>query len=167
MTYALHDAATVTGLPAATVASWLDRGVIETTKPGKGGRREFSIRDLDRLAVIGELCRLGLPTAKAAQGAAAFSDQRSFKRPKGQLNRDGLQTYLVVRDGDATIYGVTDAKEFADTVRQIFSDSAGAIVVDVSEVLRRVDLAIAGKGAVQLMPPAAKIFRDGREEFYP
>lgn len=167
LTYALHDAATVTGLPAATVASWLDRGVIATTKPGKGGRREFSIRDLDRLAVIGELCRLGLPTAKAVQAAAAFSDQRSFKRPKGQLNRDGLQTFLVVRDGGAKVYGVGDYNEFAAAVQQLFSDNPGAIVVNVSEVLRRVDRAINGKSAVQITPPAGRIYRNGTEESYP
>jgi DNA-binding transcriptional MerR regulator len=159
--YRLADVVAATDVPSATLLSWADRGFIPGAKVGRGNRRAFTLKDIDRAAIIAELTRVGLPIAEAAHAVRVFSDQPSVDRSRGSLFlEDGAKTLLVI-DGEGTsVVKAHDRAAFEDAMSKLFSKSHGTIVLNVSEVLRRVDAALAGKATPK--PPAAMLYRHGR-----
>lgn len=61
----------VTGLSSATLQNWANRGIIKLGEqnPGRQARRLYSQLDMMRLVTIGELTRVGISAARAAEFA--------------------------------------------------------------------------------------------------
>lgn len=160
MSYKLSEVAAAVGISSATLATWCDRGMIPMPKTGKGTNRTFSIKDVDRAAIINELVRLSLPVAEASRAASIFSDERSTGRPRGQLYREGKTLLIVDRDGTSVV-NVHDRDEFEDAMSKLFSDERGVIVLSLSTLLARVDARLEG-GATHNQP-AGTLFRNGKQ----
>ncbi len=159
--YKLTQVAEAVGVNSRTLGDWLDRKIIDLPATGKGNHRNFGIRDVDRIAVVAELVRIGLPVAEAARAASVFSDTRSYKRPRAQLHEEG-KTFLVI-DGDcARIINAHAREEFEALMAGMFSSDHGVVALNISETLKRVDSALAS-GASTPKPPAGAIYRYGRE----
>ena len=158
--FKLSQAAAAAGIPAPTLSSWIDRGFIPMPKNGTGNHHEFSLRDVDRIGIVAELARLGLPISEAAKAASAFSDERSAKRPKGQLHRDGKTLLIIDADGTSVVRAF-DRGGFEDAMSKLYADTRSVIVLNATEALRRVDAALAGSH--KPLPPAGAIFRHGKQ----
>lgn len=129
-------------------------------KNGTGNHHEFSLRDIDRVGVVSELVRIGLPVSEAAKAASVFSDERSARRPKGQLHRDGKTLLIVDADGTSVVRA-DDREVFEDAMSKLFADTRSVIVLNATEALRSVDRALAGSS--KPMPPAAALYRNGKQ----
>jgi DNA-binding transcriptional MerR regulator len=160
MSYKLTQIADAVGMNARTLSDWLDRGIVPAPKTGKGNHRSFGVRDVDRVAIVHELTRIGLPTGEAAKAASVFSDDRSYKRPRAQLHKEG-KTFLVVDRDCARVVNAHTREEFEALMAGLWGSDYGVIALNVGETLRRVDAALDGKGTPK--PPAAAIYRNGRE----
>jgi DNA-binding transcriptional MerR regulator len=161
MSYKLSDVVAATGVPGATLLSWLDRGIIAAPKTGSGRHRSFDIRDIDRVAIINALTQLGLPVAAAAKAASAFSDDRSYRRPRAQLHADGYTALLIDAD-KARVVRVESKAELDDLVARLFVNDFGIIALNVSATLHRVSAALDGKKPASRLPAAA-VYRHGKQ----
>jgi DNA-binding transcriptional MerR regulator len=161
MSYKLAQIADAVGMNARTLSDWLDRGIIPAPRSGKGNHRDFGVRDVDRIAIVHELTRIGLPVADAAKAASVFSDERSKYRPRAQLHQEG-KTFLVI-DGDCSrVVNAHERAEFESLMAGLFASDYGVIALNVSETLKRVDRALES-GASAPKPPAGAIYRNGRQ----
>jgi DNA-binding transcriptional MerR regulator len=161
MSYSLSEVAAAVGISARTLSDWVERKIIPLPRTGKGNPRRFDVRDTDRAALISALVTTGLPVGDAAKAVSVFSDDRSYKRPRAQLHRDGAKTLLIVDGEHASVVRAFDRAEFEDAMSKLYEESPAVVVLNVGAVLRRVDAALDGKGTPK--PPAAAIFRHGRQ----
>ena len=90
-----------------------------------------------------------------------FSDERSYKRPRAQLHRDGAKTLLIVDGDHASVVRAFDRAEFEDAMSKLYEESPAVVVLNVGAVLRGVDAAI--DAGVAPRPPAAAVYRHGRQ----
>lgn len=159
--YKLGQVAEAAGINARTLSDWLDRKIIAVPASGSGSHRTFDLHDVDRVAVVAELVRLGLPVAEAAKAASVFSDERSTGRPRGQLHGGDAKTLLVITQDGARVHRAYDKATFERAMEVLFAEDRSVIVLNVGEVTRRVDDALEGNGTPK--PPAGVVFRNGRE----
>ncbi len=162
--YKLSEVADAVGINPRTLSDWLDRGIIDAGRPGRGTHREFGVRDVDRIAIIHELTRVGLPVGEAAKAASVFSDERSFKRPRAQLHDDGAKTILLVTSDGASVHRAYDRESFDDAMVKLFGDERTITLLNVGATLKRVDAALAA-GDSTPKPPAAAVYRNGRQMY--
>src|SRR5579863_32821 len=101
MSYKLSQAADAAGIPVATISSWIDRQLIPLPRTGSGNHRALTLKDVDRIALVAELVRVGLPVSEAAHAVRAFSDVPSPGKPRGALFVDGDAKTLLVFDGES------------------------------------------------------------------
>ncbi len=159
----LSEAARATGISARTLSDWIARGIIPAPKSGKGNHREFGIRDVDRIAVVHDLTKIGLPATEAARAASAFCDARSYKRPHAQLHADGAKTVLLVSKDGASVHAMRDRESFETAIGKLFADEHTLLLLNVSETLRRVDDVLL-KGSTRTDRPAPyALYRNGRQ----
>lgn len=160
--YKTAEVARAVGVSAQTLASWIDRRLIDLgPSPGTGTHRTFSSRDVDRVAIVHELTRVGLSVADAAKAASKFSDERSTKRSRAQLHGDDAKTLLVITQDGASVHRAYDRAEFEDAISKLYAEERTVICLNVGETLRRVDAALSGSR--KPMPPAGAVFRNGKQ----
>jgi DNA-binding transcriptional MerR regulator len=160
--YKLGQVAAAVGMNARTLGDWIDRGIVEAPRTGTGRHRDFGIREADRIALIHELTKIGLPVADAARAVSAFSDERGKCRPKAQLYRDGAKTILLVTEEGASVVAADDQEAFESAMTTVYSDVRTVTLLNVGEVLSRLDAAFAA-GTHTPKPPAGAIYRHGRQ----
>lgn len=131
--YKLSQAAEAAGVAVATLGSWVDRRFIPMPKGGTGNHREFDLADVDRIAIVAELVRLGLPIARAAKAASEFSDKRSKGRARGQVFDVGRTLLLVSQEG-VSVVRAFDRDEFEDAGEHfgVFADAMRSALNNLS-----------------------------------
>lgn len=165
MLYTVTAAARACGLPNSTLCQWLDRKII---KPGlddvdegtSGVPRQFTKRRVLQMALTSELVRIGLKAGDAAQAAAVFSDESQDGRAAGEVFAEG-KTALIVDENGARCISVADRDAFESAMSTVYADTRTVIAVNVSEVIARVDRALAGSH--KALPPAGAVYRHGRQ----
>ncbi|QAY95106.1 hypothetical protein CWB41_04660 [Methylovirgula ligni] len=161
MSYKLAQTADAVGMNARTLSDWLDRGIIPAPRSGKGNHRAFGIRDVDRIAIVHELTRIGLPVAEAAKAASVFSDERSKYRPRAQLHQEG-KTFLVIDSDCARVVNAHTREEFESLMAGMFSRDHGVVALNVNTVVAQVDAALASGGSAPKLPAGA-LYRNGKK----
>jgi DNA-binding transcriptional MerR regulator len=136
--YKTAEAARIVGLAAPTLASWVDRGLVELDipSPGTGTPRTFSRKCLDRVALIAELVRLGLPVSESARAASVFADESQPKA--GELFARGKTVLLHDADGTRIVNALGD--DFGVALH--FAFGVANTLVDLDALVERVDAAL-------------------------
>ena len=159
--FKLAQAARATGIGAPTLGAWLDRKLIDIPASGTGNHRTFTRDDVVRVALVVELTRLGVAVGEAAKGVACFCDDAGADRDAAELFPSGRTLLLVDADG-ARCINVDGREQFDAAMLSVYADVRTAIVLNVNEVTRRVDAALA-TGHATPRPPVAALYRHGRQ----
>lgn len=158
--FRLSEAAAASSVEARTLSGWLDRRVVDMPASGSGNNRRFTRDDVIRVALIGDLTKIGLSVADAARTAAAFCDDAGANRDSGELFPNGRTVLFVDQDGARCVNIDSTREQFEAAMDTVYSADRTVIVVVVNSVVARVDAALSGNG--KPMPPAAQVFRHGR-----
>jgi DNA-binding transcriptional MerR regulator len=161
----MHKLATVSravGVPAPTLASWIDRGLVDLgLPPGTGRPRTFTRDDIIRVALVAELVRLGVSVSEAAKAAATFSDDAGADRDAAELFPNGRTVLIVDADGARVINVEVPRETFDAAMNATYGETRAVIAVVVNTVVARVDAGLASGS-----PPrggVAMLFRNGRQ----
>ena len=158
--FRLSEVAAAVGIELRTLPGWIDRRLIDIPASGSGHHRRFDRDDVNRIAIISALVRLGVSVSDAAKAASAYSDDCDGIRDVGDLYTEG-QTFLILDEDGARCINVSATREeFESAMASVYSETHGAVVINVGAVIAAAERALKGQPA---RPPAAAIFRHGRQ----
>jgi DNA-binding transcriptional MerR regulator len=161
--YKLADVSRAVGLGAPTLLAWLDRKIVDIPANGTGNHRQFSKRDVERIGIVVELTRAGLPVSDSAKAAAVFADQAQDGRAAGTLFPTG-KTVLVIKEGGARCVNADERDAFESAMAAVYADVPAVTIMNCDLVLANVDRALAA-GTHTTKPPATAIYRHGRQMY--
>ena len=122
------DVTAATGLSAATIQTWANRGVLMLTKqqqnPGPGQKRLYSLFDIARIAATQSLISYGLNASMA--GRIAFRLERGLcaEQWKRAIQKNTQQIYIFLVDGD--IGAICTDRSAVDDIRNLLSEDCPA-----------------------------------------
>jgi len=125
------DVAAATGLSAATIQTWANRGILmlseEQRNPGPGQRRLYSALDIARIAVTQSLIGYGLAASSASRIAYRLEHGRTASEWRDALQEGAEHIYVVVVDDFdvARILTGSDQTRVAETLNVLSEDCKG------------------------------------------
>lgn len=137
MLFRFSDVIESTGLPPATVASWIDRGIVGLDSrdhdEGRSGKpRGFCRARIYHFALMNALTKIGVNALRASDAASHFTDQSQPGRERGELFERG-KTLLVIS---------IDATKVINAETPFGANDGVSVVIDINKIVEKVDAAL-------------------------
>jgi len=118
------DVTAATGISAATIQTWANRGILMLTKqqqnPGPGQKRLYSILDIARIAATQSLISYGMNASVAGRLAASLEHEPHDGEWREALQENTGRIYILVVDGGVS--AIRSDALAADHVRNVLSE---------------------------------------------